>query len=285
MPKKQLHRAASALRASVALAAALSASGCTSAIKGRADPPSHLASSSIKSAYILDIQSAVAEAKRAEAAYCLVLPSACDPETVAKMGFTPAGSGSLADAQRFRNDFVYAMIRAHRLAMEDYARSLSIEGGSTSLYASLLKLGLTTAATISKVQETARVLNALAVAAIGIDEQYNEQLLLGQTVAALINKMRAAQSREITALLARMNDPVGAYPLAAARADVVRLGAAATIETAVADLTSEAERDRRAAEAKEECAQAEVAKIAGGVTSDVLEKCKAKTANGEGSNS
>lgn len=227
--------------------------GCSSAgLKGRADPPTEIAASSRPSAYSSEIKQALNEAALVEAYFCRQRPWVCSVDVYDRRPKTAdlVELRTEPDLQGLRNDYLHAMTRAYKLALEDYARKLTVEGGWFSFASHLAQLGLNVAAGISKVQETARVLNALAVGAIGVDERYDERVLLGNTIQVLLEKMRAAQSRQIAAILRRRNQSIGDYPLSEARADVIDLGAVVNIETAIAALAKEARDDRESAEAE-----------------------------------
>ncbi|MEM9059869.1 MAG: hypothetical protein AAGD13_05355 [Pseudomonadota bacterium] len=151
-------------------------------------------------------------------------------------------TAQLAQLKLYRDTYSYEMMRAYDLALQDYGRSLSVEGRGGSFFEHLLSLGLITAAGISKVQESARVLNLLSAAVIGAGDGYSESVLVNQTVPALLKKMRAAQSAkraEIIGLL-RSQD-VTTYPLSAARLDLSELGGVSTIDAAIVELNSDAE--------------------------------------------
>lgn len=249
-----------ALRGGVCALAMLLAAGCAAGIKGRADPPKIITEATNSSVYVEQIAEALAVAKRAEAAYCLGDPTACAPTGNTAPVVVQASNGQAAAPDEaamtlYRNNYAYSMMSAYDLALQDYARSLSVEGRGMSFFAHLAQLGLTTAATISKVEETSRVLSALATAAIGVETGYSEKLLIKQTIEALIDKMRAEQIRHRVRIVERMKTSISDYPLTAVRLDVNELGSAATIETALTALTADAKKDRDAAESAEDTAR------------------------------
>lgn len=232
----------------------LTAAGCTAGFKGRSDPPSRIATQDfIRSEYAALIEQSLRDAAQAEAYYCLAKPWSCGEDVFGRRPELPSGTDVLRGAAlvELRNDYVNAMTSAHKLALEDYARALTVEGATSSFLAHLGELGLNVAAGISRVQETSRILNALAVGVIGIDEDYDKEVLLGNTIPVLLDKMRAAQTTEVTKIFTRLSQSIEAYPLSAARADVLNLGAVVNIETAIQALAKDAKDDRDEAEKKE----------------------------------
>lgn len=234
---------------------ALTAAGCTAGIKGRSDPPHRIALQDFnRSEYAQQIDQALRDAATAEAYYCVAKPWACGEDVLGRRPAlaTDTVKPTVAELVELRNAYVNNMTLAHKLALEDYARALTVEGGTTSFLAHLTQLGLNTAAVISKVPETSRVLSALAVGVLGIDEGYSKKVLLGNTIPVLLDKMRAAQITEITKILSRLTQSVETYPLSAARADVVNLSAVVNIETAIQAIAEEARNARKQAEKEED---------------------------------
>lgn len=224
------------------VAALLVISGCTAGIKGRADQPDYIAASPSNSVYVDEIRHAMNVAQSAEDAYCIAIQIACPSETSAittelEAPIVPAGNTRL-----YRDTYAYEMMRAYDLALQDYGRSLSIEGRGGSFAQHLLNLGLITAAGISKVQESARILNLLAASVLGIGEGYSETVLVKQTIPALLNKMRTAQSAKRVQIIGRLkSQDVANYSLSAVRLDLSELGGVSTIDTAVTQLNKDAE--------------------------------------------
>ncbi len=233
---------------------ALATAGCSAGFKGRSDPPSQIATQSVvKSEYAALIEQALRDAAQAEAYYCAAKPWVCGEDVFGRRPVLPsvASVPEKAALVELRNDYVNAMVLAHKLALEDYARALTVEGATSSFLAHLGELGLNVAAGISRVQETSRILNALAVGVIGLDDGYEKEVLLGNTIPVLLDKMRAAQTTEVTKIFTRLSQSTEAYPLSAARADVLNLSAVVNIETAVQALAKDAKDDRDKAEKRE----------------------------------
>ena len=230
---------------------ALAAAGCTAGFKGRSDPPSQIAVQDFnRSEYAALIEQALRDAAHAEAYYCLVKPWACGEDVFGRRPILPSDAPvpDKATLVELRNDYVNAMMLAHKLALEDYARALTVEGATTSFLTHLGELGLNVAAGISRVQETSRILNALAVGVIGLDDGYEKEVLLGNTIPVLLDKMRAAQLTEVARIVTRTSQSLDAYPLSAARADVLNLSAVVNIETAIQAIAKDAKDDRDEAE-------------------------------------
>lgn len=243
------------LRTGAALAALIVISGCAAGIKGRADPPDHIVEATNESVYGDQIRNALAVAGAAEQAYCSYVPYACgDPQKAEGAEARIPTPGNQDPLRYHRNTYLYEMMRAHELALQDYGRALSVEGRGGSFFTYLLNLGVITAAGVSKVQETARVLNVLGTGIRGISAGYDETVLLKQTLPALLDQMEAAQSTERTRIIERMEQDAITYPLSAARHDIARLGEAATLDVAVTALVAQAKEQKT--EAVEEEAEA-----------------------------
>lgn len=245
-------RASRRLRAAAAmLLCALPVAGCTAGFKGRSDPPSQIAVQDFnRSEFAALIEQSLRDAAQAEAYYCLAKPWSCGEDVFGRRPELPSETVVLGGPTlvELRNDYINAMTSAHKLALEDYARALTVEGATSSFLAHLGELGLNVAAGISRVQETSRVLNALAVGVIGLDENYDKEVLLGNAIPVLLDKMRAAQINEIAKIVNRTGQSLEAYPLSAARADVLNLSAVVNIETAIQALAKDAKDDRNKAE-------------------------------------
>lgn len=251
------------LRGGAAMAIAIAAlAGCSFAgIKGRADPPDYLARSPSNTVYDETLQHALETAKSAEQQYCKLHPFACPGAGVAATVSTevvsmPGAADRMAQLRVYRDAYSYEMMRAYDLALQDYGRSLSVEGRGGSFAEHLLNLGLVTAAGISKVPETARVLNAIASGALGISTGYSETVLVEQTIPALLKRMHASQSAKRAAIIDRLQSlDVLNYPLSAVRLDLSELGGLASIDSAVNALNADAEQVLQTERVAEEAAK------------------------------
>lgn len=189
-------------------------SGCAAGIKGRADLPQRIANSN--SPYSNQISNTLDDSKIAELAYL----NAREANQPGKM-------------RAHRDDYIYAMLSAYELALQDYSRKLSIEGRGGSFAQKLAVLGLSTAGAISTVSQTQAILSSVSGAITGLGQGYNEQLLIGNTVPVLLNNMVTAQLLAREAIFARMKLNTLAYPLSAAKFDITGIGRTATIEVAL----------------------------------------------------
>ncbi len=239
------------------------ATGCTAGIKGRADVPSYIAKSPSRSVYAEEISIQLGSANAAQAAYCLADPSACPLD----------GAGSLSREKRllveqsvqinssedalarYRNNYLNSMMSAHELALQDYARQLSIEGRGGSFAKHLATLGLASAASITGSEKASSILNVLTTAVVGVGDGYNQEVLLGSTISALLNQMKADQSKKRNWIVGRMSKSNASYPLSAARLDITELGSNVSIDSAIAAIQEQAESAKKQAVEKENLAR------------------------------
>lgn len=234
-----------------------SLTACAAGLKGRADPPNRVLNYNNQSVYHDDIEQAMRAAAAAERGYCVQDSSSCPPEDLERwnISFEATAVPNTELMRYYRNNYIYEMMRAHELAMQSYARALSVEGNAVNLVENITQVGLTVAAGVTQVQETARVLNALAGGVIGLGAGYDEQVLVQNTVPVLLDKMKSAQANKRAEIFGRMGRSITDYPLSAARLDISTLGAAATFEAALSQIASEAEADLSKAEESEKIAR------------------------------
>lgn len=211
--------------------------GCAAGIKGRSDTPRYLAGS--ESYYATDIATALAEATTWKTAY-------------AKATSNPD------EAKRARNNYAFKMLEAHGYALQDYARSLSVEGRGGNFALSVATIGLTGASTIIRNSSTQSILSGIATGLLGIQEGFSKEVLLENTVDFLLLQMTAKHLQLRKQIISKLDASVTAYPLAAVDLDLSDMSRVTSFEIALGEIKEEANAKLQAAEEAVDAASNEI---------------------------
>jgi hypothetical protein len=198
------------------------AAGCAAGIKGRADRPTYLASST--SYYASDIKVALGEAKNFKDSY-----------------YEARTTSSYARMKELRNDFAYKMMQAHELSLQDYARSLSVEGRGGAFATTLAVLGLSSAATIINNSSTQSILSGISTGLLGARESYSKDVLAEKAVDFVLVRITAAHLNERAKILKRLPESPLTYPLSAIELDLDNLSRVSSFEVALSDIAASVE--------------------------------------------
>jgi hypothetical protein len=207
--------------------------GCAAGIKGRADSPAYLATSS-NSYFQPEIATATKEAEGFKKEWLALRTN----------------GGVEAKLRMTRNDYAYTMLRAYDLALQDYARSLSVEGRGGSFALTLATLGLTSTATIISNSVTQSILSAAATGLLGAQEGFSKDVLLEKTVDVLLVQMTTKHLQARQVVIDRLNRyDAMAYPITAVDLDLVTLSRVTSFEVALNEVGEAAATDLRGANA------------------------------------
>jgi len=139
-----------------------------------------------------------------------------------------------------RDDFVYAKLRLHELAFQEYAQALSVEGRGGALAATVATLGLSAASSVISVEATKSLLSAAVTAIAGSQEAYGKDVLLERTIEALFAQMVANQLEIRVQIETNLMEDHLAYPLEEAALDVEKYAMASNVNIALSALAKEA---------------------------------------------
>ncbi len=212
--------------------------GCTAGIKGRADRPTYLAESS--SYYASDIKAALREAAGFKALYyCMRGLNTSDAQSDTETGACPGiANPTPVQLLAVRNDYAYKMLQAHELSLQDYARSLSVEGRGGAFATTLAVLGLSAASTIISNSSTQSILSGISTGLLGARESYSREVLADKAVAFVLVRITAAHLNQRAKILAQLSEDPFTYPLSALELDLDNLSRVSSFEVALSDIAA-----------------------------------------------
>lgn len=222
--------------------------GCTAGIKGRADRPTYLATST--SYYASDIKAALNEAAGFKKLYyCMRGVNTSDAQSgTATASCTGVTNTSPQQLLAVRNDYAYKMLQAHELALQDYARSLSVEGRGGAFATTLAVLGLSAASTIISNSSTQSILSGISTGLLGARESYSREVLADKAVDFVLIRITAAHLHERAKIFARLSEDPLTYPLSALELDLENLSRVSSFEVALSGIAASVEQTLNNAE-------------------------------------
>lgn len=143
------------------------------------------------------------------------------------------------DKRAFRDEVIYARIRAIDLRFGEFQQRLSKEGNWTSLGLDLTVLALSGAGTIVADAGTKGTLAALSGGFTGSKSAVDKTLFFNKTLPVILSQMEAKRLDILAKLLNNLNLDVNRYPLVAALTDLDKYYEAGTIPGALVSLTAE----------------------------------------------
>lgn len=150
------------------------------------------------------------------------------------------GKRSDEAAQRaYRDEVIGAYLAAADLRYLEFRRDLSRQMKGSSLALDVAVLGLTGGASLAA-GKTANALSAVAAGFVGTRASLSKELWFDKTLPALIAAMDARRTDVRAQILTRMQTSAQAYSLAEAFADIARYQEAATLDSAIEQITAAA---------------------------------------------
>jgi hypothetical protein len=142
------------------------------------------------------------------------------------------------DKRAFRDEVVYARIRAIDLRFGEFQQKLSKEGNWTNLGLDMTVLALSGAGTIVADAGTKGTLAALSGGFTGTKSAVDKTLFFNKTLPVILSQMEAKRTDALAKLLNNLNLDVDRYPLVAALTDLDKYYEAGTIPGALVSLTA-----------------------------------------------
>jgi len=159
------------------------------------------------------------------------------------------GDGSGPDAVKVRNRIVHSIAAEIDYAFYDYEARLFLNEGEFHVGADFLQLGLAAASTASLGARGKTILGALLTGVTGMNLSIDKNFFRQQTVQAIASSMEASRDQIKTTILKQLSQDTTAYPLAAARADLIRYFYAGTLSGGLQKLGQTAATDAQTAKA------------------------------------
>lgn len=180
------------------------------------------------------------------------------------------------DAVSIRNRIVYNVAAEIDYAFYDYETKLFLNEGKFHIGADFLQLGLAAGSTVSLGARGKTILGALLTGVTGMNLSIDKNLFRQQTVQAIASSMEANRDRIKTTILKQLQSDTTAYPLAAARADLIHYFFAGTLSSGLQQLGQTAATDAKAQST--ELAKAQVATFSKTEAESAIELRKAVVA-------
>jgi len=174
-----------------------------------------------------------------------------------------------ADKAAIRNKIVYNIAAEIDYAFYDYEARLFVNEGKFHIGADFLQLGLAAGSTVSMGARGKTILSALLTGVTGLNLSIDKNLFRQQTVQAIASSMEANRDRIKTSILKQLSNDATAYPLAAARADLIHYFFAGTLGSGLQQLSQTAATDAKTQSSA--LAQAQVATFSKSQAQSALE--------------
>jgi len=180
------------------------------------------------------------------------------------------------DAVRIRNKIVYNITAEIDYAFYDYETKLFLNEGKFHIASDFMQLGLAAGSTVSLGARGKTILGALLTGITGLNLSIDKNVFRQQTVQAISSSMEANRDRIKTTIVKQLANDTTAYPMAAARADLIRYFFAGTLSSGLQQLGQTA-----AADAKTQSAALSDAQVATFSESDVTTATELRQAVGK----
>jgi hypothetical protein len=150
-----------------------------------------------------------------------------------------------ADAVRVRNKIVYNIAAEIDYAFYDYETKLFLNEGKFHIASDFMQLGLAAGSTVSLGARGKTILGALLTGITGLNLSIDKNVFRQQTVQAISSSMEANRDRIKTTIVKQLANDTTAYPMAAARADLIRYFFAGTLSCGLQQLGQTAAADAK----------------------------------------
>jgi hypothetical protein len=155
--------------------------------------------------------------------------------------YTRLDSPDLAKAKFVRNDLVYNIMAGIDRVYGEYAVRLNAGKGAEALSFDSLTLGLTTASTIATHTPTKTILSAIGTGVTGVGQSFDKNFFAQQTFAVIAIAMQTRRDKVRNTIVNNLaQQDVTAYPLAAAKRDLVDYYYSGTLAGGLQELQEEA---------------------------------------------
>lgn len=132
-----------------------------------------------------------------------------------------------------RDQIVLARMYGIDINYLDYEAKLTRERQEIGFIGTVTNLALTSTASLAGSKETKAILSAAATGLTGVNEAYENEVLLDRTVAVIQQQMRAERKLVRASILTRLEMPVIQYPLELALSDVESYYRAGSVTSAL----------------------------------------------------
>lgn len=150
-------------------------------------------------------------------------------------------SKRLEKAKLLRNDIVFNLLGDIDKVYGEYVIRLNSGKGTEAFAADSLTLGLSSAATVATHAATKTLLSAIGTGITGAGQSFDKNFFAQQTFAVIATAMQTRRDKVRGVIAANLRDQdVIAYPLSAARRDLVQYYYAGTLSGGLQELQEEA---------------------------------------------
>jgi hypothetical protein len=170
---------------------------------------------------------------------------------------SPVNCGKAVTDKEARNRFITGAMDLIDTRYKDFVIDLSREAKGSNLGFNFIALALTAGGAVAG-EKTANALASGTTAILGTRDSFNKDVLLEQTIAALIDEMFAMRADARASLLTGMKADYKAYPLEQAARDIAAYDEAADLNRAIQRLVRAAAERADKAEAREEMLKASI---------------------------
>lgn len=151
------------------------------------------------------------------------------------------GASDEATRRRLRDHMAYGVMAEIERVYRNYETSLFMNRGTFNVASDFVQLGLSTATTVTNGERGKTILGALLSGVTGVSLSYDKNFFRQQTVQAIISSMQAARNQVKARIISRLGtQDTAEYPFEAARADLIELFFAGTLESGLQELHQEA---------------------------------------------
>lgn len=143
-------------------------------------------------------------------------------------------------AKQKRNDIVYGLMAQIEVVYGDYYRRLFSGENATAIAGDAMTLGLTSASTIATHAATKTIFSALGTAFSGLSLSVNKNLFAQQAFPVIGVAMQTRRDKIRATIVSNLGSDTTAYPLLAAKRDLVAYLNAGTLSSGLQELQEEA---------------------------------------------
>jgi hypothetical protein len=157
-----------------------------------------------------------------------------------------------APSKSSRNAYITARMYAIDILYTKYESQLTHENQEVNFLATATTLGLNTVGALTTVASTTRLLSGIAGGITGMDNAYNDKVLLSKAVQNVQTQMRANRAEQAALIFANLKCPLPNYPMGMALSDVEAYYRAGTFTAGLIKLSETVNKAEAEAKAKKD---------------------------------
>jgi hypothetical protein len=157
-----------------------------------------------------------------------------------------------APSKSSRNAYITARMYAIDILYTKYESQLTHENQEVNFLATATSIGLNSVGALTTVASTARILSGIAGGVTGMDNAYNDKVLLSKAIQNVQTQMRANRAEQAALIFANLRCPLPNYPMGMALSDLEAYYRAGTFTAGLIKLSETVNKAEAEAKAKKD---------------------------------